>query len=344
MRHLKLWITFSVSITIIIFLVSLLTTYIGFLLVQSQVQNQAAPLPIVPLVSLVLTAIIISSGLTILVSRLILVPIGHLIHALQEVAAGNFKIQLDEHSTYAQIRDMNVNFNTMVKRLDSIEMLQSDFIQNVSHEFKTPLSSIQGYTTLLHAAPLPEDLHGYADQILKSTRQLESLTGNILKLSNLENQPVNEKKEKFFLDEQLRQAILTLEHRWSEKQINIEPDLPVTAYYGNINLLYQVWVNLLSNAVKFTPEYGTVNVTLSETPDEIIVSIHDTGIGMVPEIHSRIFDKFYQGEAGHSTEGNGLGLALVKKIVTLCKGQIDVQSTPGNGSVFVVRLPVNMMP
>ncbi|MGL5434147.1 MAG: HAMP domain-containing sensor histidine kinase [Lachnospiraceae bacterium] len=339
MKHLKLWITFSVSVIVVFFLTFFLTALIGFMLVRPQLQERIDSFPMVPLVGLLFTAVIISTIMTILVSRWILVPIGHLIHALQEVAAGNFKIRLDEQSSYEQIREMNVNFNNMVKKLNSIEMIQSDFIQNVSHEFKTPLASIEGYTTLLHAAPLSEELHDYTGRILKSAQQLSSLSGNILKLSRLENEQEMEKKETFYLDEQLRQVILTLEQWWSEKQLDIDLDLPSVKYYGNVDLLYQVWINLMTNAIKFTPEYGTITVILTHLPDQIVVNIRDTGIGMSEEVQERIFDKFYQGESGHSMEGNGLGLALVKKIVTMCCGRIQVSSHPKKGSEFIVRLP-----
>ncbi len=341
MKHLKLWITFSVSVIIVIFLTFFLTAFVGFMMVRPQIENRAEPFHFMPLIAFLFTAVLISTTLTILVSRWILVPIGHLIHALQEVAAGNFKVRLDENpASYVQVQEMNKNFNNMVKKLNSTEMLQSDFIQNVSHEFKTPLASIEGYTTLLHAAPLSDELHDYTGRILKSAQQLSSLSGNILKLSKLENQQEPDKQENFFLDEQLRQVILTLEHWWSEKQIDIDLDLPEVMFFGDVDLLYQVWINLISNAIKFTPEFGTITVSLAAAPDQVEVTIKDSGIGMNEEMQERIFDKFYQGDSGHSMEGNGLGLTLVRKIVTLCRGQIRVSSQYGKGSEFIVQLPV----
>lgn len=236
---------------------------------------------------------------------------------------------------------MNLNFNKMVKELNSIETLQSDFIQNVSHEIKTPLAAIEGYAALLSASTRDEQNKLYAEQILKSSRQLSTLTGNILKLSKLENQSIISEKKTFSLDEQIRQAVLSLEPIWSAKNIDIDLNLPEISFYGNEDLIFQIWTNLISNGIKFTPSGGLVSVKMTAEDSFVNVVVADNGIGMTEEVQKHIFDKFYQAEGSRSMEGNGLGLTLVKKILSLCDGTIEVTSQPDLGSKFTVKLPVN---
>lgn len=256
------------------------------------------------------------------------------------MTAGDFQVRLPETARDPEIEEMNINFNKMVKELTSMEMLQADFIQNVSHEIKTPLSAIEGYASPLYSEELSEEGKQYMQRILESTKRLSHLTGNILMLSKLENQQIVSKKHPFSLDEQLRQAVLLLEPFWDKKKLVLDIDLPETRFFGSEELLYQVWTNLLSNAIKFTPEGGCILVRLEQGSQNIQVEIRDSGIGMTGEVLSHIFDKFYQGERNRNVEGNGLGLALVKKIIDLCQGTISVESQPGQGSVFRVRLPM----
>lgn len=334
----KLWLGFALNVIIIMFAMISITGALVFKL--SFLNINSGPAHLIPPITLLITAILVSTSLILIVSKHLLVPIQNLIEALQKVAGGDFTIRLPENQKDAYAYNMNANFNKMVKELNSMEMLQSDFIQNVSHEFKTPLASIEGYATLMNGAPLPDELHGYSQHILESARQLSTLTGNILRLSKLENQGIISQKESFSLDEQIRQAILSLEPLWEPKHLDIDMDLPETAYYGNENLLFQVWTNLFSNAVKFTPPGGSICVRCHLTPEAIRVVIKDTGIGMAPEVQAHIFDKFYQGEHNRNIEGNGLGLALASKIIALCNGRIEVESQPDEGASFTVWLPV----
>ncbi|MFQ7033642.1 MAG: ATP-binding protein [Clostridium sp.] len=264
-----------------------------------------------------------------------------LVHALEQVSAGNFDVRLKENDIWYEVREMNLNFNKMVKELNSIETLQSDFIQNVSHEIKTPLAAIEGYAALLSASTRDEQNKLYAEQILKSSRQLSTLTGNILKLSKLENQSIISEKKTFSLDEQIRQAVLSLEPIWSAKNIDIDLNLPEISFYGNEDLIFQIWTNLISNGIKFTPSGGLVSVKMTAEDSFVNVVVADNGIGMTEEVQKHIFDKFYQAEGSRSMEGNGLGLTLVKKILSLCDGTIEVTSQPDLGSKFTVKLPVN---
>ena len=334
----RLWLSLSIHVIIIMFVMVFITGTLSFRFFSSDIHSVTARL--FPLISLLIAAILVSVSLILIVSKRLLVPIQNLIEALQRVAEGDFTVRLPENHEDAYAYNMNANFNKMVKELNSMEMLQSDFIQNVSHEFKTPLASIEGYATLLNGAALPGELNVYSRHILESARQLSVLTGNILKLSKLENQGIISQKESFSLDEQIRQALLSLEPLWDPKHLDIDMELPGTTYYGNENLLFQVWTNLFSNAIKFTPPGGSIRVRCHSTSDAIRVEIKDTGIGMTPEVQAHIFDKFYQGEHNRNIEGNGLGLALVSKIISLCHGRIEVESRPDEGSAFTVWLPI----
>lgn len=262
-------------------------------------------------------------------------------NATQEVARGNFDVSLDENIKIKELRDMAHNFNLMTKELAGTEILRTDFVENVSHEFKTPLSAIEGYATLLQKKDLSEEKRqGYTKKILYNTRRLSTLTSNILLLSRLDNQEIGIKKESFCLDEQLREILLLLEDGWTEKKLELEIDLDAVDYYGNKDLLAHVWQNILSNAIKFSPEHGIIHILLRRENGSLITSITDNGIGMSEDIMRRVFEKFYQGDLSRSSQGNGLGLALAKRIVNLHGGDISVSSKEGKGTTFTVFLPL----
>lgn len=261
-------------------------------------------------------------------------------NAAKEIAKGNFNIALDENIPVVELKDMAHNFNIMAKELSKAEMLSSDFIVNVSHEFKTPISAIEGYATLLQRKDLSEEKRvEYTRRILHNTSRLSRLTENILLLSKLEHQDTALTKEMYCLDEQLREAILLYEPQWTAKSISLDIELDRADYSGNRDLLAEVWQNLLGNAIKFTPQGGKIRIRLKRSISGITVSIEDNGIGMSEEVMERIYEKFYQGDTSHSTPGNGLGLSLVKKIVDLHGGTVRAASHPGKGTVFTVVLP-----
>jgi signal transduction histidine kinase len=281
-------------------------------------------------------SILIGTIITSLVGKRILTPITKLNHASREIAGGNFNVKL---KTSSQIKEITETL-TMAHELSSIEMMQNDFIANISHEFKTPIATIEGFATLLQDSELTEEERiQYTCMILESTRQLSTLSSNILKLSKLENQKKILDQTSYRLDEQLRQAILFLENAWTEKELELKLDLPKTFLYGNEDLMMQVWTNLLSNAVKFTPKGGKILITLENNPQVVCVSVKDTGIGISPQEKKHIFEKFYQADKSRARDGNGLGLSLVYRIVSLCGGTIQVQSEPGQGSEFTIQLP-----
>lgn len=267
-------------------------------------------------------------------------PMEQLSEASQQVARGNYDIQLTYDSHIKEVNTTFQNFNFMVQELRSVEIIRKDFIANVSHEFKTPLSSITGYVTLLQDPELSEEeRREYIQMAFFNIEKLNDLTGNILQLSKLENQSTIEEPVTYRLDEQLRESIVLLEPKWNEKQINLDLDLSKILYTGQQALLFQVWTNLIGNAIKFSDPGKTVSVRIRKTENNIEVTISDEGIGMSEETQAHIFEKFYQGDSSRKSNGNGLGLALCKRIVDLCGGNIFVSSEPEKGSVFTVQLP-----
>lgn len=305
--------------------------------------NQSANLFQTAIFRVFLTLALTLLFLTILIFSLtgrLIRPVTQLSQAIQKVSKGDFSVRLpvEQEDEVGQLME---NFNHMTAELQSIEYLQKDFISNVSHEFKTPIASIQGFATLLQSPELDEDSRReYIDIIVKESRRLSRLSQNLLKLSKLENQQRLDKPAPYALDEQLRQTVLLLQPEWEPKEIlwNLD-ELPDVTYVGDEALMQQVWINLLGNAIKFSPQGGEIRLEM-KVDDNIRVMIADQGPGMTKEVQNRIFDRFYQGDSSHKAEGNGLGLALCRRIVELSKGSITVQSQPGEGSAFTVCLPL----
>lgn len=293
------------------------------------------------LISFAFVSILVGLILSIFAAKRPIATIVKISEATKEVAKGNFNIRLNEDVRATEIRTMTHNFNVMIRELAGTEMLRNDFVENVSHEFKTPLSAIEGYVTLLQKKNLSEEKRlEYTERILINTKRLNSLTGNILLLSRLENQEIQSRKLRYSLDEQIRESILLLEPQWNAKNLELDIDLDTVYYYGNKELLAQVWQNILGNAVKFVSDNGKIHVLLKRKDNRICVSVTDNGIGMSKEVASRIYEKFYQGDSSRASSGNGLGLALAKRIIDLHNGSISVFSKEGAGTTFTVVLPL----
>lgn len=337
----NLWGTLVLIVFLIMLSAALLIALMSFLIVQSGIINVESFHIFWPISIVMMTSILIGTAITAISGRKILTPIIDLSEAAKEVAKGNFSVRLAHEQHHVDVLgEMAVNFNRMVQDLGGIETLRNDFIVNVSHEFKTPIAAIEGYATLMQDHDLsPQERQEYSRLIIESTRQLSSLSSNILKLSKLENQEFIVDKSEFGLDEQIRQALLLLEAQWNDKEINLDITLEPVVFYGNEELLMQVWLNLLGNAIKFTDSGGSIAIDLCQTDQAVTVRIADSGTGMTEEVLNHIFVKFYQGDKSRSAEGNGLGLPLVRRIVELCGGEISVESTPGKGSVFAVSFP-----
>ena len=266
----------------------------------------------------------------------------HIAEAAQKVVQGDFNVRIAPVSNFSA--DENFNeiiqcFNTMTEELGSVETLRTDFIANVSHEMKTPLAVMQNYGTLLQMPDLPKEKRmEYAKGITEGSRRLADMMTNILKLSKLEKQQIYPRTEEYDLGEQLCECLLQYENIWEEKNIEIETEIAEDVKVNTDGeLLSLVWNNLFSNAFKFTPEGGKVSLVLEITKHHAIVKVKDTGCGMSSEVGAHIFEKFYQGDTSHATQGNGLGLALVKRVVDILQGEISVESALGKGSTFVVR-------
>ena len=267
----------------------------------------------------------------------------HITSAAQEIVKGDFDVRIAPISSFSADDNYNVIidcFNTMASELSSVETLRCDFIANVSHEMKTPLAVIKNYATLLRSSGLEEEKRiEYADTIGASAVRLADMMTNILKLTRLENQKIYPKGTVYDLSEQLCESVLQFESVWEKKNIEIETDIEEGVFVlADSELLLLVWNNLLSNAFKFTESGGKVSLSLLTEGGYATVRISDTGVGMTPEVGAHIFEKFYQGDTSHATEGNGLGLALVRRVVDIMQGEIGVDSTVGVGTVFTVRI------
>ncbi len=270
-------------------------------------------------------------------------PVKKILDATERITNGDFSVRIDGKSSFSTHNEFDAiieNLNKMVQELGSIETLRTDFISNVSHELKTPLAQMQNYATLLKTPDLPEEKRQeYANAIMNSTKRLSNLITNILKLNKLDNQQIFPEFKEYDLGEQLCECLLNFENVWEQKNIEIETEIQEDIIvYSDPELLSLAWNNLLSNAFKFTEEGGTVSVSLTADNDNIYVSVKDTGCGMTKATGEHIFDKFYQGETSHSIQGNGLGLALVKRVIDIVKAEISVQSEVGVGSTFAVKI------
>ena len=339
-RHSDLWLRFAALVFATVFAVFAAITLGWYILFRCGVLEVDPFGHHIPILLLALGSLLLGTVIALYVGRLIVRPVENISEAFDALSAGNFKVKVPENEKLREIREMARHFNAMTYDLSHIETLRSDFVANVSHEFKTPIAAIEGYATLLQNHNLPREKHDhYVEKILENSRRLTSLSGNILMLSKLENQEIVPGKTEFRLDEQLRKCILLLESKWTQKEIEWDIDLFRQTYYGNEELLEQVWVNLLDNAIKHSPKGGPILVRLTNTGTALAVCIADRGDGMTAEVQKHIFEKFYQGDPSHKAEGNGLGLALVKRIVELCRGEISIKSAPGSGAEFVIFLP-----
>jgi signal transduction histidine kinase len=295
---------------------------------------------------------IIAAGLTIFtrwrIQKTYDIPVQRLAKAAQQVAEGDFSIYVPTMHT-AENKDyldrLIDDFNKMVAELGSMETLKTDFFANVSHEFKTPLAGIQNNAMLLQRKNISEkEQWECADAIVESTRRLSDLISNMLKLNKLEKQTIVPKAEPYDLCEQLCECVIQFDGIMEKKEIEFEADLEDQAVIAaDESLMELVWNNLLSNAIKFTPDGGSIVLHQHTDADGIIVSVSDTGCGMDSETQKKIFEKFYQGDTSHATEGNGLGLALVLRVLHLLDCQISVQSELGKGSVFTVHIPLKLL-
>lgn len=272
-------------------------------------------------------------------SKVLYRKVSRLISAINEIAQGNYNITLDPKKA-KPLTDVVINFNKMTAELKSVETLRNDFINDFSHEFKTPITSINGFANLLLDTEVSEEeRREYLQIIADESERLSALSRETLMMSKLNNQQSIPDKKYYALDEQIKQNIILLSREWNAKKIDLNADLPPVTYYGNMDLMSHIWLNLLGNAIKFTPIHGKINVSMKQEQNQIAVLISDTGKGMTEGEMVRIFNKYYQADPSHTTKGMGLGLSIAHRIVELSGGSIDVTSTSGCGSTFKVYLP-----
>ena len=292
-------------------------------------------------------AILIGISMVVMIRMVILNPVLSMVRAMKQLAAGDFTVRMSCKGWMRplELREFAVAFNTAAEELDGTEILRKDFINNFSHEFKTPITSLGGFADLLledEAMPA-EERRQYLQIISSESHHLAALANSVLALSRVETQTILTESEPFPLAEQLRQSALMVEQKWSGKKkivLTVEtPEDDFCILNGNEAMLKEVWVNLLDNAFKFSPEGGAVSLTLQNKPAAVKVTVTDHGSGMDEATKAHIFDQFYQGDTSHKTEGNGLGLAMAQKIVALHKGTITVDTAPGRGTTFTVQLP-----
>lgn len=288
----------------------------------------------------ILNIVIISAVLIRINLKNIFRPIEQINEATKKVALGEYDIEL-ETKREDEIGELTNNFNKMIRGLKSTENLQKEFINNVSHEIKTPVSSIEGFAKFLKDKNLTdEEREEYANIIIEEAKRLENLTGKILKLSKLNNQEIITNKQEIEVAEQIRKAISLLEPKWSKKDIKINVSLEEKIFLGDEDLIFQVWVNIIDNAIKFSNEGENIDIKVYEKDSNINVEIKDHGIGMKEEELEKVYDRFYQIDRSHSKEGSGLGLAIVKRIVELSEGKIEIKSKENKGTTVIVKLPV----
>ncbi len=344
LRPVSNYLTFFVLVAFVItccmmLFVSTLTDTLGITLTEENTST-AAKLTFlnVALISFILTVVdTIRRKLT--VER----PVKQITEAAEKIVQGDFSVRVQPQSKFGTDETFNRVidcFNKMAEELGSVETLRTDFIANVSHEMKTPLAVMQNYGTLLQAPDLTEEKRiEYAKGVTDGSRRMADMMTNILKLNRLENQQIYPQVTEFDLGEQLCECLLQYENVWEKAEIEIETDIAENVKVkADAELLSHVWNNLFSNAFKFTPAGGTVSVSLTATEHHAIVKVKDTGCGMSPEVGAHIFEKFYQGDTSHSAQGNGLGLALVKRVIDIMQGEIGVESVVGKGSTFTVKI------
>ncbi len=296
--------------------------------------------PFIYMATFIISSAVIGTIISYIVAKRVLSPLSDFKDAIREIERGNFNVSVDPEGTPQVFAELIESFNRMAKELSGTEMFRSDFINSFSHEFKTPIVSIGGFAKRLRRNDLSaEKRREYIDIIISESQRLTNLSSNILMLNKFENQEYITDCDTFLIDEQLRSCVLLLEKQWSKKQLTFNIDMEHIEFFGNQEMLSQVWLNVIGNSIKFSPEGSEIAIRAIRSESRIRISITDRGEGMDEQTMAHIFERFYQGDTAHASEGNGLGLPLVKRIIELCGGTIRVESEKGKGTVFTVFFP-----
>lgn len=337
--------TLSFLLAVIVFIVLVITmaiiSLVVFALFRLGVLTRIEqPNIFLPIAVLALSSILIGTVISIMVGHRPMKRIDQFIKALNSLANGHFETRIDVEKNGVG-KELIDSFNTLASELQNTEMLRSDFVDNFSHEFKTPIVSIRGFAKLLKQQDLSDELRAeYIDIIINESSRLAELSTNVLNLTKIENQSILTDVEPVNISEQIRTCILLLEKKWASKDLYIGADFDEFVCPANEELIRQVWINILDNAIKYADKRGLIEVTIKQNTNAIYVSIKNTGSEISAELQKRIFDKFYQGDTSHASEGTGIGLAISKKIVELHNGAIRVGSGL-NHVIFTVELPLS---
>lgn len=339
--RLILCVFFSLMVFFVLFVTMFLTgALIIFMVHKGIFIAEPEKFPGIQVITIVfaVSSTIIGTFVAVFVSNIPVKPINTLIDGMNRLAEGKYNTRIS--LGYKQLgQEMTRSFNTLAHELENTEMLRSDFINNFSHEFKTPIVSIRGFAKLLKKAELTEmQRMEYLDIIEEESERLAVMATNVLNLTKIENQNILTEQTSFNLSEQIRNSVLLLEKKWSKKNLGISLGFNEHMIVANEELLKEVWINLLDNAIKFSPEGEEISVQIQEKGEGYQISVANTGPVIVKEDRSRIMNKFYQADTSHASEGNGIGLAIVKKVVELHRGRITVESDERR-TVFLVELP-----
>ena len=344
LRHVNDFLTFFLIVSFVVtccmlLFLNTLASSMGIVFTQENIASAAK----ITLINVILLTLILTVGDTIRRKITVERPTKKILQAGRKMMTGDFSVRIEKsspatlHDGFDEIADC---FNKMAQELSSTETLRTDFIANVSHEIKTPLAIMSNYATLLQESDLSEENRiEYAKAISTSSHRLSNLVSNILKLNKLENQQIAPKFEKYNLSEQLCECLLQFEDAWEQKDLVVETDIDEDVFViSDSEMMSLVWNNLISNAIKFSESGGTLALSLKASEHHATVKVQDTGCGISHDVGAHMFDKFYQGDTSHSTEGNGLGLALVKRVIDITKNTISVESELGKGTAFTVRM------
>lgn len=332
---------FSAIVFCILAITMFIVGSVVFLLTRAGVLadiSAGSPGILLPIGVFALASMLVGTIVAAVVSGFPLKPVNMLIGGMNRLASGDYEARLDM-GTHPVGQDIADSFNILAVELQNTEMLRSDFVNNFSHEFKTPIVSIRGFAKLLQKGNYSDvQQREYLDIIVDESNRLAEMATNILNMTKIENQSILTDVTRFNLSEQIRSSILLLEKKWSQKNLTVSADFDEYDVHANEELLKQVWINLMDNAVKFSPEAGEIGVSITQTPDMITVSVKNNGPEISAEDQKRIFHKYWQGDTSHASEGTGIGLSMVKRITELHKGSISVNSSPEE-TVFSVALP-----
>lgn len=334
----------TMTFTAIVFLILVFTAFIIsiLLLLRSKgiLQFQLSTNPVRLFIKLALISILLGTLLSVIFCRIPIKVIRKIMVAIDALAAGDFSTRINLKGT-PELQQLSTSFNHMAKELNSIEILRSDFVNNFSHEFKSPIVSMRGFAKMLKYNNLTQaERNEYLDIIISESDRLVELSTNVLNLSKIETQAIVSNSKEYNLTEQIRRCIAIMAQKWHKKDPSFDFESEEIKFIGDEDLISQVWINLIDNAIKFTNTHIIVHVSLHQYKGSIRFTISDNGPGMDEETQEHIFDKFYQGDTSHATHGNGLGLAITKKIIELHGGRIYVQCSDGNGTTFIIELPM----